>query len=168
MRLHAHHIIAVILVVLMVLSSIWWILFDEETIEREEWTPSELPSNETVIYYNGAFVCDAWIAATEAERSQGLIGTEENDTRGMLFIFDTTSSTRTFHMQGMSYSIDIIFMDGEKRVVDIYAEVPPEEDGGGAHTTYSSSVPVAYTLEIVAGRAEELNIMVGSELEWPL
>jgi len=154
MKLHAHHVIVVVVVAAMVLSGIW--LFWPEP-EPDRAVP--LPIDETVVHCNGTFVCDAWIADNQSLRSQGLIGTEENETRGMLFFFGSTSY-RTFHMNGMSYPIDILFLNESKEVVEVFSDFSP---GDSPHT---SSVPVKYALEMVAGRAALLNITVGSYLDW--
>ena len=59
-------------------------------------------------------------AETPDEMAQGLIGVESlKDNEGMLFIFDDPQ-TVSFHMKGMKFPIDIVFINEDLKVISIY------------------------------------------------
>ena len=92
---------------------------------------------------------DAEVADTEAERTQGLSNRNELPANAwLLFVFDE-DAPHCFWMKDMKFSIDIIWMDQDKKVVKIKENVKPE--------TYPESFcpeqPALYVLEVNAGVA---------------
>ena len=81
---------------------------------------------------------------------------------GMLFIFPS-EGPRSFWMKNMRFSIDILYFDGQRRLVNWHADVPPcrSERCPG----YPSSAPARYVLELSAGEAERLGVQPGDELQ---
>ncbi len=97
------------------------------------------------------------VAATEAAREQGLSGrTELADDEGMLFVFPRDGNY-AFWMKDMLFSIDIIWISPDGRVVHIAPNVSP--------TTYPedfvSPTPARYVLEVPAGFADAHGVNVG-------
>jgi len=106
----------------------------------------------------GSQLVSVSIADTDAERAQGLSGTSSlADDQGMLFIF-TQSEKWPIWMKDMNYSIDVVWLDQNRMVVDVDANVSPE--------TYPQDfVPRAsarYVLELPAGYAARHGIGIGT------
>ena len=104
------------------------------------------------------------IADTDHRRADGLMFQEELPyDEGMLFIFDD-SKKRTFWMSNMLFSLDIIWIDSQGKIVHIDKDIPPcnteacpRYDGGGQE--------VKYVLEVTAGFVDEFKITKNSKLE---
>lgn len=108
------------------------------------------------------------IAKTPEERKVGLskhLSLAEG--RGMLFVLDVENAPQpAFWMKGMSFPIDIIWIDDE-RVIQITPDVPtvPADLPERRIPTYKPSRPVDYVLEINAGEASKKGIKVGDAVE---
>jgi uncharacterized membrane protein (UPF0127 family) len=101
---------------------------------------------------------DAEIADTDQARSIGLMNRESlADTEGMLFIF-SLPDRYAFWMKNMRISIDIVWIDKDKRVVDIKSRVPP---CGDACESMVPSNEALYVLELRSGSADDHKIKVG-------
>lgn len=93
---------------------------------------------------------------------QGLSGRAsigEND--AMLFVFDK-SGFHSFWMKDMNFSIDIIWINEQKKIVHIEKEVSPES----FPQSYQSNTPAKYVLEVKAGMAEKNNFQVGDNVNF--
>jgi len=117
----------------------------------------------TVVIGENRFRVD--IADDPLKRARGLSGRDAlSPDEGMLFTFNS-SMTRIFWMQGMQIPIDILWIDG-RQVVGIEERVLPEPGVSSARLKrYHSPAPVQYVLEIAAGRAYELGIKAGDEVD---
>jgi hypothetical protein len=105
-----------------------------------------------------ALCIDAEIADTDQARSIGLMNRESlADTEGMLFIF-SSPGRYAFWMKNMRISIDIVWIDKDKRVVDIKSRVPP---CGDACESMVPSNEALYVLELRSGSADDRKIKVG-------
>lgn len=94
------------------------------------------------------------IADEAAEQVRGLSGRETlAEGRGMLFVYDKPA-VRSFWMKDMQFSIDIMWIGENKKVVGIEHAVSPNT----YPQTFSPPVPVQYVLEVPAGWAEKNNI----------
>lgn len=107
------------------------------------------------------------IANTAESRRVGL---SEHDTleagHGMLFIFDTKNVTDAkFWMKGMSFPIDIIWID-DNEVVQITKGVPtvPADLPDRKIPTYKPYRTIDHVLEINAGEADINGIKVGDQV----
>lgn len=97
------------------------------------------------------------IADTPAERQQGLSGRKNlGPNEGLLFIFDKPGFY-PFWMKEMNFPIDIIWLDGDWRVIDIDQYVPPQS----FPRLFQSREPVQYVLEVNAGFAQKNKIGFG-------
>jgi len=100
------------------------------------------------------------IADTDTELQQGLMHrTELAKNSGMLFIF-SNEQPRTFWMKNTLISLDIIFLDTNFNVVNIYSSTLPNQ----ILETYSSLKPSKFAVELNARRATELGIQKGDKL----
>ncbi|MBI2415723.1 MAG: DUF192 domain-containing protein [Candidatus Kerfeldbacteria bacterium] len=105
------------------------------------------------------------IADTATERSQGLAGTRQlAQDHGLLFVFPSKAS-HAFWMKGVSYPIDIIWLD-DSTIVDVTAQVQPElaATPETAYQQYLPNQPVNQVLEVPAGFITEQGIMVGQQI----
>lgn len=102
---------------------------------------------------------DVEIAATDAARTRGLMfrhGLKAGT--GMLFVFDE-EGIFPFWMKNMQFPIDMLWLDRNKRIVDIKANVP-------ACTVdpcpvYTPSQVALYVLELPAGDARRHDLIPG-------
>jgi uncharacterized membrane protein (UPF0127 family) len=85
------------------------------------------------------------------------------DECGMLFVFES-SSYFPFWMKDMNFDIDIIYLDADMRVVDVFVNVSKESYKKTPPETFSNTKPAKYVLELNAGKSKELGIIVGDVL----
>ena len=66
------------------------------------------------------------VADTPEERSKGLSGREHlEEKRGMLFVFEQESRSHCFWMKDTTISLDIVWLDKDKKVVDVRSRTQP-------------------------------------------
>ena len=108
------------------------------------------------------FIFDVEIADTVELRSRGLMFRENlADNQGMLFVFPE-ASILNFYMKNTYLSLDIIFIDASKTIVDIHEQVPPLQE----YPLITSNQPCLYALEIPAGTAKRLGIAIGDKISY--
>lgn len=103
------------------------------------------------------------LALTGPQRAKGLSGRESlADGSGMLFVFDAPSDAG-FWMPEMRFSLDIIWIGADCRLVHIEAEVPhpAPETPRSELPTYAPAVPGQYVLEVNAGDAARAGWQLG-------
>jgi uncharacterized membrane protein (UPF0127 family) len=114
------------------------------------------------------FCLNAEVAASEEEKSRGLMFRDSLAVdQGMLFIFDNEYQP-SFWMKNMRFPLDIIWINSEKKVVDITRNVPACRDECAGFTPKAR---VKYVLEINAGLAQKYAIEIGDTLtfqDWVL
>lgn len=103
------------------------------------------------------------LADTDDKREKGLSNHEslKNDT-GMLFVFDEPGKYG-FWMEGMKFSIDIVWLDSLKKVIHIEKNVSPDS----YPDVFFPPEDSLYALEFNAGFVDENNIAVGNILDIP-
>lgn len=99
----------------------------------------------------------------EASRNQGLMGREElGATEGMLF--DFPAGTRpAIWMRNMLISLDLLFVDEQGRLQQIFREVPPCQSM--PCEIYRADRPLRFVIEVPAGTAERLGLNEGDQLQ---
>lgn len=101
-------------------------------------------------------------AITPEEHERGLSGRAALlEGSGLLFVFDR-ADTYQFWMPDMRFSIDIIWIGEDKRIVDISERVSPES----YPTLFRPRVPARYVLEVNAGDAAKWGWTVGTPLSF--
>ncbi len=101
-----------------------------------------------------------WVARSPKEITTGLSGVEElGEVDGMLFVLPEEKKP-SFWMKDMHFSIDIIWINNEKEVVEVHSEIHPES----YPELFSPKEDVKYVLETVAGWAKEKEIVPGKKL----
>ncbi|MET1415374.1 DUF192 domain-containing protein [Roseibium sp. HPY-6] len=102
------------------------------------------------------------IAATDRQRSRGLMFREEMAAdHGMLFIFESEGD-RYFWMKNTPLPLDIIYIAANGAIVSIAADTTPFSE-----KTIPSGAPAQYVLELNAGTAAKLGIDVGDKVSSP-
>lgn len=97
------------------------------------------------------------IADTPEEREQGLSGTQElAPNTGKFFIFDT-SGMYGFWMKDMNYSIDIVWIDSDMKIVSLSQHVTPESY---PEVVYPEE-EIMYVLEVPSGFSQQYGLKRG-------
>lgn len=110
----------------------------------------------------------AELAETVEERARGLMfrpSLERN--RGMLFTFAEPQQW-SFWMKNTRISLDIIWMDGNKKIVHIERRVPICHRTDDGCPQYQPNENALYVLELAAGSAEALKLDRGATLRFQL
>ncbi len=109
---------------------------------------------------NGSYSLE--IVDTPEKRSLGLGGRKGLDqSRGMLFVFDTPA-VQCFWMKDMHFPIDIIWLDTEKRVIEIAKNISPNT----FPQTFCPKVEAKYVVELNAGEASRSGTNVRAKLNF--
>jgi uncharacterized membrane protein (UPF0127 family) len=105
------------------------------------------------------------VADTEKAREIGLSKYHSlSDNRGMLFLFDQPGLP-AFWMKGMSFPIDIIFLNSDK-VVTVYKNVPAPKDKNDTNLPlYQPTAPSDKVIELKAGAADKYGIKQGQTIK---
>ena len=102
------------------------------------------------------------LVQTPEERQMGLSGrTNLPANTGMLFVFEN-SGQYGFWMKDMLFSIDIIWLSADKRIVYIEKNVKPET----FPKAFSPKDPALYVLEVEAGFSDKNNIQIGDAVKF--
>ena len=110
----------------------------------------------------------AELADTAEERARGLMFRsllERN--RGMLFTFAEPQQW-SFWMKNTRISLDIIWMDGNRKIVHIERHVPTCSRTDDGCPQYQPNENALYVLELAAGSAEALKLERGATLRFQL
>lgn len=103
------------------------------------------------------------IADTDNERQRGLMYRESlPEDKGMLFIFDY-KAPHSFWMKHMNFPLDILWIDKDKKIVDIKTNAPP------CNEICESLIPgdkAFYVLEVNAGFAKKNKIRMGDRVSF--
>ena len=116
----------------------------------------------------GGTVIMAELADTVDERARGLMfrpSLEKN--RGMLFTF-AEPQLWSFWMKNTRISLDIIWMDGRKKIVHIERRVPTCSRTDDGCPQYQPNENALYVLELAAGSADALKLERGATLRFTL
>jgi len=104
---------------------------------------------------------DLEIADTEYERQLGLMNRKEmKENEGMLFIFPRLE-LQSFWMRNTLISLDIMFVNDQKKIVTIHKDTRILSD-----ISYPSTQPSVYVVEVIAGFTDRHNIQVGDRINW--
>ncbi len=123
-------------------------------------TQDELTSTE-VTFPNGAkIVCETM--RQDFELTRGLMFRDSLPVnRGMLFVYRTVEPHQHWMYQ-VKFPVDTIWLDRDKKIVEIVANMPPC-NGKAAHECpqYGGVQPSRYALEVNAGVAAKNGLKVG-------
>jgi uncharacterized protein len=126
-------------------------------------TPTAAITGPRVVLPSGA-VYKVEIARTPEEQTQGLMFRESlPDRTGMLFLF-TDGAPHRFWMKNTMIPLDMIWMDGDGRVLFVSANTPPCK--ADPCPNFGPDVPAASVLEIAGGLAAKEKVTVGSRISF--
>ena len=104
------------------------------------------------------------VADNMASRELGLGGRENLAAdRGMFFVFNSLAE-RTFWMKNVGFSIDIIWIAGNKVVGFEENAVPHKSESLTKISRYKSPEAVDRVLEVAAGTVKRVGIVVGDDV----
>lgn len=104
---------------------------------------------------------DIEIADDDSRRTTGLMYRNElNENQGMFFIFNN-EGYQSFWMKNTVLPLDIIFVNSENKIVTIHKNTIPFDE-----SSYPSSKPAIYVVEVKAGFTDKYNIEVGDKISW--
>ncbi|HEV7454597.1 MAG TPA: DUF192 domain-containing protein [Candidatus Saccharimonadales bacterium] len=102
------------------------------------------------------------VADSAAERRKGLGGRSSIPTdAGMLFVYDAPGLP-CFWMKDTRVALDMIWLDSNKKVVHIAADVTP----GTYPKTFCPPQPAQYVIELRAGEAVRNHVQTGDRLSF--
>lgn len=103
---------------------------------------------------------------TPEGQAQGMMfRTSLPEDQGMLFIHGTVEK-RGYWMFQCEIPLDIIWMDRNRRIVEISASTPPCREAAEKCPSYGGSVPSLFVLELAAGMAKKHSLKVGDTLRF--
>lgn len=103
------------------------------------------------------------VADSETERANGLMFRKSlPGDSGMLFVF-TNESAYSFWMKNMSFPLDIIWVNRDKRVIDISRNLSP---CGSSCQDILPRGKAMYVLELNAGFADTNQIKIGEQADF--
>lgn len=120
---------------------------------------SKMLENKIDVVFDATTAVKTEVANTDIEKTRGLMYRESlEENAGMLFNF-SSEKNRSFWMKNTIIPLDIIFMDKDKKIVDIIKGMEPciEEPC----KIYDSKYPAMYALEVNAGYVDKNNIRIG-------
>lgn len=104
------------------------------------------------------------VVSTPPETARGLGGvTSLPEDRGMLFLFGAPRKYSIW-MKDMRFPLDVIWMDENKKIIDIAKDVRPES----YPAYFMPHYPAQYVLEVNAGWANRHQIKIGDVAEFSL
>ena len=109
----------------------------------------------------------AELATTPEQQARGLMfRSYVPPDRGMLFVGDR-ASRRSFWMYQCLVPLDMVWLDGAHRIVEIVREAPPcRETDPQRCPSYGGTVNSVYVLELAAGQAAAHGLRLGDRLDF--
>lgn len=148
-RFTAISVAALLLVVVMVMRQ-------EDSVSPSDRGRSHIPLSV------GTTSVFAEVADTSEKRKNGLSGRASlKREEGMLFMFDS-ADYYGFWMRDMLFSIDVIWIGDDKRIVDITEYASPDS----YPRLFKPKAPARYVLEVPAGAARTSGWSEGLLVQW--
>ena len=134
------------------------------TVPEPAAEPAALLPTVAVTLPDGSAI-EAELAETPEQQARGLMYRAHLAAdRGMLFVGDR-AAPRAFWMYRCRIPLDMIWMDGAHRIVEIVRAAPPCPDPEpGNCPSYGGNVPSVYVLELAAGQAAAHGLEVGERI----
>ena len=109
---------------------------------------------------------DIELAISEQERVKGLQNRDGMpETHGMLFVF-SQEQKYSFWMKDTKFSLDIIWLDGKKKIVYLQENLPTCQQSDCP--AYPPDEDAMYVLELNAGQAKKIGLKVGDVAKFDL
>ncbi|MFQ3275512.1 MAG: uncharacterized membrane protein (UPF0127 family) [Candidatus Nanohaloarchaea archaeon] len=105
-------------------------------------------------------------AVTPEEKQVGLMNrTSLRDNHGMIFVYDD-AEVRAFWMKNTLIPLDIIFLDSEKRIINIEKAYPEPNTPDSELKRYRSDGPAQYVIEVNQNFTDRNNIEESDRVEF--
>ncbi|MDO5506560.1 MAG: DUF192 domain-containing protein [Pseudoxanthomonas suwonensis] len=105
------------------------------------------------------------VAADDAARARGLMFRDAMPRdHGMLFIHEQ-EAPQAYWMKNTRIALDILYFDGQRRLVSQQRDVPPCALGDRC-PAYPSRAPALYVLELNAGEAARIGLEDGTQMQF--
>jgi len=106
------------------------------------------------------------VASDEATRAKGLSSrTALPEDTAMLFVFPNEGNWELW-MKNVLFRLDVLFLDSNRKIVDIQTMVPEPGVSDANLYRYSSAVPFLYAIEMNAGLAQRFRFTAGMEVQF--
>lgn len=152
---------AIIIIAVFVLAYIIPNLTSKEPDETEYNFMKEGTLTFTDSLNNPITKIDLEIADSDYDRQLGLMFRKSMEmNQGMLFIFPEQEG-QSFWMRNTYLSLDMIFVNADKKIVTIHKNTKTLSD-----QSYPSTEPAQYVVEVVAGFADKYSLKVGDRINW--
>lgn len=116
----------------------------------------------TVCFTN---VCvESEVAISSAEKTQGLMFRDKlGEKQAMLFEFGEEDKY-SFWMKNMRFALDIIWIDRNKKIIDIKKDIPP--CNSNICESFIPQVKAKYVLEVNSGFTDKYRINLGDNVKF--
>ena len=124
---------------------------DSDTVKLEDYGTRDvtLPGGELI---------HAEVASTQPQVQKGLMfRTSLAPDRGMLFLFSKEDSLQFWMFQTL-IPLDIVWMDSDKKIVEISADTPPCKTEASQCPQYGGHEPSLFVLELPAGSVSRYHL----------
>ncbi|OIN99348.1 MAG: hypothetical protein AUJ51_13050 [Elusimicrobia bacterium CG1_02_56_21] len=122
-------------------------------------------SAEAALVLPDGFRVRAELALDPEAQSKGLMFRKElPGDRGMLFVFSKTEP-RGFWMKNTFIDLDMVFLDGDLKVLKVFHRVPRSSAGQPESEVARVTAPAACVLELAAGTARAHRVKPGSKIK---
>lgn len=148
--------------VIIIISAaiIIFLVFSYITFQNETAQAPIIDDTDNEVISLGGKKLKVTVADEPLEQMQGLSGREGlSENEGMLFIFEPPQIPG-FWMKDMKFSIDIIWISAEGKVVGVQKSLSPET----YPKTYAPPSPIKYVLEVNSGWYDRNGIKIGDTL----
>lgn len=126
-------------------------------------TMIDVTTRPAVILPDGARIL-VEVAVDDVTRARGLMFRDRIEPdRGMLFVFESME-IHSFWMKNTLIPLDMVWIDGERRIVDIKAGVPPCK--ADPCPNYTPNAEALYVLELADGVAAAHGLETGGALQF--
>lgn len=117
----------------------------------------------TIVSVNGKHRFNVELAVTPAEMERGLMYRRElAPDAGMVFDFKQPTKA-TMWMHNTLIPLDMLFVDGQGRIVNIHPNAVPQSDA-----VIAAAAPVRVVIELKGGTADRLGIQPGDRVLYPI
>lgn len=126
---------------------------------------SERPGHTEVTLPDGSKI-SALLRITPQEQATGMMfRTSLPRNEGMLFLH-TTEERRSYWMYQCEIALDIIWMDRNRRIVEMAKDAPPCREVAERCPSYGGTHASQFVLELASGVADEHNLRIGDVLQF--
>lgn len=127
--------------------------------------PTQTPANGPRVVFPDKFTVQVEVAADDSTRAQGLMFRDQlPQDRGMIFLFNE-SGNYPFWMKNTLIPLDMIWIDDQKRIAHIAANVPPCK-ADPCPSVSAGDGNAKYVLEVAAGVAARHGLANGQTVRF--